>query len=561
MKTCVQCHIGFEVTDQDRAFYDSVSPVIGGKKFAIPEPTHCPDCRQQRRLAQCNEFNLYRGTCLLCGKSALSQFPPDSKQPQYCRECWHSDRWDPCEYGVDVDFSKPLFPQIHALRRRVPALMLNQQGTLINSDYIHYAGSSKNCYLIMHADYCEDCYYGYGFKNNKFCVDGFYNLHSEYCYDCVDVHRSYGLVASQDCMNCHSGAFLRDCIGCKDCFLCVGLRQKQYCFENRQLSKADYEKKMAEIDLGSHQQYQTYKTRLRDLEKHHTFKEYQGHNLQNCSGDHLVNCKDTQDSFDCEDVENGRFCYQIVLGGKNIYDVYQFGTDLQASYESSIVGEQAYHVLFSQEPNISCSDIFYCFYLEAARNCFGSAHLHHKQYCILNKQYSKAEYEALVPRLIEHMKQTGEWGEFFPVADSFFGYNKTTAQLYYPLTKDAALARGWQWDDYEPPVPAAKTIPASRLPDAIDDIPDDVLNWAILCEVTGRPFKVTAAELKFYRNRRLPLPRRHPDQRFLDRFRLRNPRRFFERSCDLCHTPMRTAYSPDRPEKVYCEACYLKTVY
>jgi hypothetical protein len=32
-----------------------------------------------------------------------------------------------------------------------------------------------------------------------------------------------------------------------------------------------------------------------------------------------------------------------------------------------------------------------------------------KQYCILNKQYTKEEYEELVPKIIEHMKKTGEW--------------------------------------------------------------------------------------------------------------------------------------------------------
>jgi len=31
------------------------------------------------------------------------------------------------------------------------------------------------------------------------------------------------------------------------------------------------------------------------------------------------------------------------------------------------------------------------------------------KYCILNKQYSKEEYEELVPKIIEHMQKTGEW--------------------------------------------------------------------------------------------------------------------------------------------------------
>ncbi len=565
MPNCKQCNIGFEITTDDRKFYDRVSPMFDGKKYLIPEPTLCPDCRQQRRLSFCNESNLcqlYQGQCDLCGKKSLTQFPPHLKKLQYCRECWHGDSWDPCGYGRDFDFTRPFFEQIQELERQSPSLMLSQQGTLINCEYIHYAGSSKNCYLIMHADFCEDCYYGYGFKKNKFCVDGFYNLHSELCYDCVDVHKSYGLIACQDCMNCHSGAFLRDCVGCKNCFACVGLRQKEYWFENQSLGKAAYEARLAQIDLGSYLQYQHWKNRLKELERGHTFREFQGVNLENCLGNYLYNCKNAQYCFDCEDVENAKYCTQIVLGGKNIMDVYQFGTNLQESYEGMKIGEDAYHVLFSSLPNISCSDIYYSFYLETSRNCFGCGNIHHKEYCILNKQYSKEEYGQLAGRIVEHMMKTGEWGEFFPVTISLFGYNRTTAQLYYPLTKEEVLTKGWKWDDYEPPPPEnVKTIPAERLPDNIRDTPDDVLNWGIVCEVTGKIFKITPQELKFYRRLNLPVPRRHLSERHLDRFKQRNPRHLWSRKCAKCGKAIQTSYSPDRPEKVYCEECYMKEVY
>jgi len=31
------------------------------------------------------------------------------------------------------------------------------------------------------------------------------------------------------------------------------------------------------------------------------------------------------------------------------------------------------------------------------------------EYCILNKQYTKEEYNKLVPKIIEKMRETGEW--------------------------------------------------------------------------------------------------------------------------------------------------------
>lgn len=50
---------------------------------------------------------------------------------------------------------------------------------------------------------------------------------------------------------------------------------------------------------------------------------------------------------------------------------------------------------------------------------------------------------------------------------------------------------------------------------------DDILQAAIVCEVTGRLFRIEAKELAFYRKHHLPLPHRHPDQRHLERIGLR----------------------------------------
>lgn len=552
----------FEIMDEDLNFYKEVSPVFNGKKYLIPPPTFCPDCRQQRRLALCNERFLYPGKCGLCNKQTLTEYPPHNNQPIYCRECWHSDKWDPRDYGRDVDFSRSIFEQIYELKRKVPTLALNAQGNIINSEYIHYAGHSKNCYLIIHADFCEDCYYGYGFKKNTSCVDGFYNLHCELCYDCVDCHKSYDLKSCQDCISCFSSAFLRDCIGCKNCFLCTGLRQKEFCFENKQLTKEEYKSKMAEIDTGSYKKYQELKSKRKEIEKNHHFKEFQGHNLQNCFGNHLYNCKDTQFSFDCEDTEEAKFCYQVVLGAKNIYDIYQYGTNLQQSYECTISGENSYHLLFCDNCHMNCADLIYCWYLESSKNCFGCVSMHRKSYCILNKQYTREEYEKLVPKIIEHMKDLGEWGEFFPMKISLFGYNKSSAQMYYPLTKEEVIAKGLNWDSYEPPRPEVeKIITADKIPDNIKDIPDEILNWAIECEVTKKLFKITPQELAFYRKQNIPIPHRRPDQRHLDRFAQRNPRKFWSCNCAKCQKEICTTYSPQGPETVYCEECYMKEVY
>lgn len=561
-RTCASCSAAFTVTADDAAFHDRVSPVIAGQKLSIPPPTLCPDCRQQRRMALANERFLFPGTCALCNKHMLTEHPPyGEKRNVYCRACWNSDRWDPCTYGRPFDFTRPFFDQFRELWRDVPAQNLLTEGTNENSEYIHYAGFAKNCYLVMHADFCEDCYYGYGFKRSTSCVDGFYNLQCELCYDCVDVHGSYGLRGCQDCVNCSSSSFLRDCVGCKNCFLCVGLRDKEHCIENVQYSKKEYTARMKDCDFGSHAFYQSCYARRRALEKDHLFKEYHGHNTVDCSGDYLVNCKNTRASFDCEDSEDGAYLYQVVTGAKDNQDIYQYGLNLRESYECSIAGNNCHHILFSHNAHVNCSDLLYCWFLQSSKDCFGCVSMHHKRYCILNTQYSKEEYEALLPRIVAHMVKTGEWGELFPARLSPFGYNKTNAQLYFPLTREQATKKRYHWDDNElTPSAVARTINANDLPDNIRDIPDDILNWAVTCEETNRPFRITPQELRFYREQSLPIPRRSPDQRHIDRFHRRNPRTFWERPCAQCGKTIRTTYAPDRPEKVACEECYLKNI-
>ena len=176
------------------------------------------------------------------------------------------------------------------------------------------------------------------------------------------------------------------------------------------------------------------------------------------------------------------------------------------------------------------------------------------------------------------MQKTGEWWEFFPASISPFGYNETVAQEYFPLTredvlrKDSETSSEWQsklkkwkifnWSDYEAPFPKVeKIIPAEKLPEDISKIPDDILNWAIKCEVSWKPFRIIAPELEFYRKHNLPIPRKHPDVRHEERMKLRNPRKLFDRKCDKCGKDMKTTYSPDRPEIVYCEECYNKEIY
>src|SRR6185436_5418446 len=115
----------------------------------------------------------------------------------------------------------------------------------------------------------------------------------------------------------------------------------------------------------------------------------------------------------------------------------------------------------------NCSNTFLCWYgtdvhyiisCFQCKNCFGCVGLKHKEYCIFNKQYTKEEYEEIVPRIIEHMRKTGEWGEYLAPSLSCFPYNETVAQEEFPLTKEDTERHGWAWHDQKEEMPAVEKI-------------------------------------------------------------------------------------------------------
>ncbi len=147
---------------------------------------------------------------------------------------------------------------------------------------------------------------------------------------------------------------------------------------------------------------------------------------------------------------------------------------------------------------------------------------------------------------------------FFPISLSPFGYNETVADEFYPLKREEALARGYSWKD---PDPKEYQLQTYDIPTDIKDVPDTISKEILACETCKKNFKIVAQELALYRKKNLPIPHKCADCRHRARQTLRNPRKLWSRECSNCGCPIETTYSPDRPEKVFCEECYTKEVY
>jgi hypothetical protein len=556
-QTCTECSTKFEITNGDLKFYDKISPVFNSKKYTIPPPTTCPNCRQKRLLAFRNEQKLYKSNCGLCKEQMISAFAPDSPYTVYCNDCFWSDKWNPMKYGRDYDFDRTFFEQFEELFLQVPkasVLQLNNE----NCKYNHLLAFSKNTYMSPGSFSMENCIY---VRKGQYCRDCVNSNSLNKCELVSDSSNCDGCYSShylRNCRNCSFSQFLQDCSSLTNCFLCCGLQNKKYCIKNKQYSEEEYKQKVAEYLKKSQSELID---ELQEFNSNIPRKAFIQLNCDNSSGDYLYNCSNADHCFDCFNVEDGKYLIECE-GVKDCMDMVLHDKDIELCYQMTSGGEKNYQTAFCfctiASPHSKY--LYSCFYL---RNGFGCEGIHSQsQYCILNKQYTQEEYEKLMPRIIEHMKETGEWGEFFPVALSPFAYNETVAQEYFPMTKKEVLAKGWKWRDQIDEAPdVEKTIPAEKLPALIKDIPDDILNWAIECEETKKPFKILKQELAFYRKMNLPIPHFHPDERHKRRMASRNPRKLWKRECGKCGLEIETTYAPEKPEKVYCEKCYLKEVY
>jgi len=551
-QNCKNCQSNFQIRDEDLKFYE---------KIDVPSPTWCPSCREMRRMAWANEGVLYSQTCDLCGKLIVTQFNPKNSRPVYCIDCWWSDKWDPRDYGKDIDWNRSIFEQIHELELTVPHACVLTDISNENSEYIHQAGQAKNSYLIFHATFIEDCYYGYGVKKAKDCMDIHYCHESELCYECIDVKGCHSLAWCQDCVKCASSKFLRDCVNCVDCFMCVGLRNKKYCFLNEQLTKEEYQEKMKEIDTGSYKNLLKYLKKFDELKSKHTYRYMQNNMIENSIGDYLYNAKNSYHCFDASDIENSAYCTQMQLGIRYCYDIYQYGVNAELCYEGVNIGTNAYNVKFSSSSLWQVADLTYCIESYTSKNCFGSVGLNHNKFCILNKQYSEEEYFELKDKIIQKMKTDKEYGEFFPIEYSQSAYNETEALQRYPMTREQVLAKGWKWEDDLPGTFGKETI--KEIPDHIEDTDDPITKEVLACNTCEKNYKIIPQELQFYKKYSYPIPRECFDCRRVRRANSRNSRQYHYRECmkDDCTNEFYTTYSEDSKKTVYCESCYQQTIY
>ena len=555
-RVCMQCASSFLIESGDIELL---------KKLRVPPPTLCPRCRMQRRMSYRANLKpvFYKKLCAAPGHTEqVITFYDEENQVPVCDDAYYmSDAYDGALFGQELDSSKSFFPQFHAFANKIPHQSLTKDPQSVNCEYVIGGKMSKNCYYVATPNYSEDLQYGSAPLRAKNSIEFSELEESENCYQCIRVVQSYNCSFCVDVTQCVDSVFLYDCRNCTNCFGSTNLRNKKYVFFNEQLTKEQYEKRVGEIDLGKWSVVQEYLSRFNLLMQNAVRKNLNMIKTENSTGNHLRECRNCFETFavraQTENVRYGTFAVDVITDSMDFFGVGKNTLVYEATGIPDVVSSKFSWLLRTArevEYSGECSNVEYCF------GCFG---LKNKKYHIFNKPYSEEEYWPRVDEIKTAMLLRGEYGEFFPMKDSAFLYTDSTAFFEFPLTKDQIVSRGLRFlEEKKPEIDISKfdAIKAADLPDGSAEVTDDILKKVIVCGESGRPFRLTPFELTFYRSRRLPLPRIHPDLRLKKLLEQRTPLRLWDDHCKKCQKAMKSGFDPAKNYNVYCEECYQQEV-
>lgn len=554
-RICKQCGQTFHIFQEDIDFYEMLR---------VPPPTLCPLCRKKRRfghLMRVPKFFKKRCSAPDHEEEVVTVYPPASPHKIYDFSYWYSDNWEAAEFGRDYDFSKSFFTQFKDLFFEIPHIPLERDPRGVNTEYTVGGSKSKNNYYCGMGYETENSVYSLDVRHCREVIDCSIMSNSEICFGSVGSYNCSRCLFVVDCGECMDSAFLYECKNCAHCFLCSNLRNRSYVFNNEQLTKEEYNDRIKSINLGN-----------RDILNHH-LEQFYGNVVRralhralrnvhttNSIGDDLIECKGCYYVFRAAKAENVRYADNLEGAHDNI-DV------------ANVIGEQIYECVVSVGAATNLFSMFirqssfmeYCSECRNCNYCFGCAGLKDKKFHIFNKSYSETDYWSFVDRIKTQMLVQGEYGEFFPLKLGLISYQSSTGQLYFSLNEKEAAVMTIPWYS-EPESNIPTNMPLLKAPDEVPsdirEVSDDILGKAIICEASGKPFRLVRQELDFYRKMNLPLPTKHPWQRLLERTKLEHSLLLHPFKCPKCGEQTHTVYSPEQQKelKIYCEACYLKEV-
>jgi hypothetical protein len=273
-----------------------------------------------------------------------------------------------------------------------------------NCDHCNYVYDSKNLAYSFDSYRSENSAWIFDSVLCNDCVDCDYTVEADGCYECNESFKSYNCkyIDHADLMT--DCSFCYDCSNLTDCFGCVGLSNKSFCVFNRQLSKQEYE-----VALKKYNTYAPDRI-LAEIERMKVSfpirPNWSGHNTNCPYGNYIYYSKNCYWCFDAAHNEDCGYMYNS-SESKVSYDCTYAGRYNENSYQL-IESARMNNCSFTIDSNAGqdCGFIFDC---DNIKNCFGCVGLRHKQWCILNRQLTKQQYESMIAKIQRMVYATNGW--------------------------------------------------------------------------------------------------------------------------------------------------------
>ena len=514
-KTCKITGQKFYLTNEEQEAY---------RHFSLPYPEHCREERLRQALCFLNERRLFWRKCAVTGNRLVSIYPETAPFPILDDSVYRELQDGNLRYGRDYDFRQPFFDQLYALWRVVPRPATSAEHT-VQSSAVHLTLFASKAMLVSHSYYINDCLYSLHLVDCAHCVDCLHCSRLVRSYECVDCHDGALLRYASHSSGCSDSWFLYDCKNCRNCLCCVGLQDKQYCIFNAQLSEHEYWETVRSWKLDNRAACEEMRDKFLAFVEDHRQNEFFTDNVSSGSGNSLYRSSRIVQSFNCQDSSNLIDCYALFRADGCVQGV-GFGDGMEDSAQFISSGLGASRVINCIECYDQVNNLTYSIGCRRSSHLFGCVGLVDREYCILNRQYSRRRYEEMTRAIQQQLEARETWGRFFNLFFTPFAYNQSAAIDYMPLGEVQATYLGYTWANEEGELRPSELVRAldevggeiGEVPIVFDEESRNTLPEQIfICEITGKPFQLCAREIELNRELGICPPARSFEQRHRER--------------------------------------------
>lgn len=523
--------------------------------FDVPESDIPREFRIRHLGAFWPHWNLHKRKCDRTHKEIISIFRPDCPYP-----VWHKDEWSKNANPPksDFDFNQSFFSQAEKLFKQCP-IAHSTGANNENCEYTDDAWHCRDCYLAHSLFKTEDCRYVYRAYQEKTSLFNAFCYECERCIDCVNCHSCFESVASLQMKNSQKMEFCYDCRNCHDCLFCYNLRNRSYCIANQQYTQQEYLQIKKQWNFDTLEGYQKARTIFRTImwEKAYFLAHYV-EKSENVVGNYVEEMKNAESVFFANEMEDVCNIGRGTIAKTCLDCVSPYDTEKQ--YMCAAVQLKCYEVRFSFQIT-EARFVDYSAYSAQLENCFGCCGLLRGKNCILNTSHSTQEYSALKQKIINHMRSTGEWWQFFSWAFAPNPYDESWSSYYFPLSKEEQQTLGY----FHQPNPEKHNtyyLNIDQLPKTPQEATENTTKQTYWDHISLKPFQILPQDVNLCRELGVCLPHSYYMRRIQENFKwmpyngtLRTTK------CAKSWQEIQTSWPAEYDGRILCEEEYLKIVW